>query len=150
MVVATVPKAQVFSLKTELLSAGKSETLLAQGDQLDVRIKVYSEGGENVLHAHMDHAHAFVVLDGQATFHDRDGNATVLNKYEGILLPLGTQYRFENSGDTNLVLLRAGAGKNGAERTRAVGKVGPAAPQLTLDNNKRIGGIPIPGEFFGA
>lgn len=149
MAVETTPKAQPFGLKTELLSAGKSEALLAQADGLDVRIKVYSEGGENVLHAHMDHAHFFVVLDGQATFHDKDGTATVLNKYQGIMMPVGAYYRFENSGYANLVLLRAGAGKTGAERARAVGKEGPAQRPLTPEESKR-GGVPIPGKFFGA
>ncbi len=149
MAVETTPKAQAFGLKTELLSAGKSEALLAQADGLDVRVKVYSEGGENVLHAHMDHAHFFVVLDGQATFHDRDGTATVLSKYQGIMMPIGAYYRFENSGDANLVLLRAGAGKTGAERARAVGKEGLPPRPLTPEDNKR-GGVPIPGKFFGA
>jgi mannose-6-phosphate isomerase-like protein (cupin superfamily) len=150
MAVETTQKAQPFSLRTPLLAQGKSETLLAEADALDVRIKVYAEGGENNVHAHMDHAHAFVVLDGQATFHDKDGNATVLNKYEGILLPIGTAYRFYNSGDEPLVLLRTAGGKTGAERTRATGKTGPAAPPLTLDQPTRSGGVPIPGKFFGA
>lgn len=150
MVIETTPKAQEFNLKMELLSEGKSEALLAGSKALEVRIKVYAAGGENTLHAHMDHDHAFVVLDGQATFHDRDGNATVLNRYEGIMLPRGTYYRFHNSGDDNLVILRAAGGeKPEGGYGRAVGKVGPPARRLTAEDNRRIG-VPIPGKFFGA
>ncbi len=70
----TAPVAQPFSLRIERLSAGKSEALLGQADELEMRIKVYAEGGENELHAHLDHDHSFVVLDGEATFYDADGN----------------------------------------------------------------------------
>src|SRR6266508_2033974 len=123
MAVETTPKAQAFSLKMELLSDGKSEALLAGAEALEVRIKVYAAGGENQLHAHMDHDHTFVILQGQATFHDKGGNATVVNRNEGIMLPRGTYYRFYNSGDDNLVLLRAAGGvKVEGGYARAVGK----------------------------
>ena len=124
--------------------------LLAQADELEMRMKVYAEGGENTLHAHLDHDHSFVVLDGQATFTDSDGNETVLGKYEGIMLPRGTHYCFGNTGEGNLVILRAGGGhkpKEGWER--AIGKTGPATPRITPENRKRTG-VAIPGEFFGA
>ncbi len=62
------PKAQVFSLKTPLLSAGQTNTPVAGTDLLKVRVKVYAEGGENVLHAHFDEDHSFIILQGQATF----------------------------------------------------------------------------------
>ena len=67
--------------------------LFAQTDALKVRIKVYAEGGENGLHTHNDEDHAFVILQGQATFHNADGQDTVINKYEGIMLPRGAFYR---------------------------------------------------------
>jgi mannose-6-phosphate isomerase-like protein (cupin superfamily) len=145
----TAPVAASFSLRIERLSAGKAEALLAQADELEMRIKVYAEGGENVLHAHLDHDHSFVILDGQATFYDKDGNETVLNRYEGIMLPRGTSYRFCNSGTSNLVLLRAGGGhKPKAGWQRAAGKTGPATTPLTPANDRRHG-VAIPGEFFG-
>jgi mannose-6-phosphate isomerase-like protein (cupin superfamily) len=148
--VVTPTVAQPFSLKIERLSAGKSELLLAQADELELRMKVYAEGGENTLHAHLDHDHSFVVLDGQATFTDSDHNETVVGKYEGIMLPRGTHYCFCNSGEGNLVILRAGGGhkpQRGWER--AIGKTGPATPRITPEN-RRSSGVPVPGEFFGA
>lgn len=149
MTSTTAATAQPFSLKIERLSAGKAEALLAQADELEMRIKVYAEGGENTLHAHPDHDHAFVVLDGEATFYDGDGNEIVLGKYRGIMLPRGTHYRFSNSGEGNLVLLRAGGGFKPAEGwARASGKTGPATPRLTPEHSQRSG-VPIAGEFFG-
>lgn len=145
----TSPVAQPFSLRIERLSAGKSEALLGQADELEMRIKVYAEGGENELHAHLDHDHSFVVLDGEATFYDADGTATVITKHRGIMLPRGTYYRFCNSGEGNLVLLRAGGGrKPEAGYARAAGKTGPATPRLTPEHAKRTGDV-VPGEYFG-
>src|SRR5262245_46643447 len=145
----TAPVAQPFSLRIERLSAGKSEALLGQADELEMRIKVYADGGENQLHAHLDHDHSFVVLEGEATFYDADGTATVIGKHRGIMLPRGTYYRFCNSGDGNLVLLRAGGGhKPEAGYARAAGKTGPVTPRLTAEHAKRTG-VVVPGEYFG-
>ena len=58
---------------------------------------IYADGGENERHAHLDHDHSFIVLEGQATFYDYDDNPTVVNKYEGIMLPRGVAYWFLSS-----------------------------------------------------
>jgi len=139
------PKAQIFSLKTPLLSAGQTNTPVAGTDLLKVRVKVYAEGGENELHAHFDEDHSFVVLQGQATFHDDAGNTNEVNKYEGILLPKGAYYYFQSTGNENLVLLRVGAGRKSGDEFR----LGNEGRPLTAEENKRIPGVPIPGEFFG-
>ncbi len=139
------PKAQIFSLKTPLLSAGQTNTPVAGTDLLKLRVKVYAEGGENALHAHFDEDHSFVVLQGQATFHDDAGNTNVVKKYEGILLPKGSYYYFQSTGDENLVLLRVGAGRKSGDEFR----LGAEGRRLTADENKRIAGVPIAGEFFG-
>ena len=139
------PKAQIFSLKTPLLSAGQTNTPVAGTDLLKVRVKVYAEGGENELHAHFDEDHSFIVLQGQATFHDDAGNTNVVNKYEGILLPKGAYYYFQSTGNENLVLLRVGAGRKSGDEFR----LGNEGRRLTAEENKRIAGVPIAGEFFG-
>ena len=143
MVVEASPQAQAFSLRTPLLSAGRSMELLAATDRLKVRIKVYAEGGENGLHTHNDEDHAFVILQGQATFYDADEDATVLNPYEGIMLPRGAFYRFASTGDENLVLIRIGTGDLPAGQ-----RVGPHGRPLTREENGRVDGVPIPGRFF--
>ena len=139
------PKAQIFSLKTPLLSAGQTNTPVAGTDLLKVRVKVYAEGGENALHAHFDEDHSFVILQGQATFYDKEGNTNVVKKYEGILLPKGSYYYFQSTGNENLVLLRVGAGRKPGDEFR----LGTQGRRLTAEENKRIAGIPIAGEFFG-
>jgi len=145
MAVNAPPKAQVFSLKTPLLSEGRSNLQVAATDLLKLRMKVYAEGGENGLHKHNDEDHAFVVLQGQATFHDENDTPTVVNRYEGIMLPKGAYYYFQSSGDENLVLLRVGAGREAEGNFR----VGTNGVPLTREENKHIDGVPIPGKFFG-
>ena len=145
MVAQAPPKAQVFSLKTPPLSEGRTNQSLAETDLLKLRVKVYAEGGENGLHRHLDEDHSFVILQGQATFHDEAGNPTVVNKYEGIMLPRGAYYYFQSTGDENLVLLRVGAGRKPEGNFR----LGTNGRPLTREENKHIDGTPIPGKFFG-
>ncbi len=140
------PKAQIFSLKTPLLSAGRTNKTVAGTDLLKVRIKVYAEGGENGLHAHQDEDHSFIIMQGQATFHDESGNTTVVNKHEGIMLPRGAYYYFQSTGNENLVLVRVGAGR----KPEGGYRLGTHGRPLSDEENKNIPGVPIPGKFFGA
>src|SRR3954471_21557023 len=91
-------EASVFSLKTRLLSQGSHTTYLAQSQLLSVAMKAYASGGENKMHQHPEEDHAFVVLQGQATFHiGTDENIKVVNRNEGVMLPAGTCYWFLSS-----------------------------------------------------
>ena len=142
------PKGQVVTLRTPLISNGRTTNFIARGDLLSVAVKVYAEGGENALHAHTSNEHIHMVLDGQATFYDDDGIATVVNKYEGMYLPMGALYYFQSTGDTNLVMMscyaadpnHAGEGRMGAD-----GKPLEAYSEA----NKHVEGTPVPGKFFG-
>jgi mannose-6-phosphate isomerase-like protein (cupin superfamily) len=145
MVVDAAPRAQVFSMRVPLLSEGRSNLEVAATDLLKLRMKVYAEGGENGLHAHHDEDHAFVILQGQATFHDEKGNESVVNKNEGIMIPRGAFYYFTSTGDENLVLLRIGAGR----RAEGGFRLGPNGRALTQEENKHVDGVEIPGKFFG-
>ena len=145
MAVEARPKAQVFSMKTPLLSSGRTNTPVAGTDLLKLRVKVYAEGGENGLHTHNDEDHSFAVLQGQATFHDENDTPTVVNKHEGIMIPRGAFYYFQSTGDENLVLLRVGAGRE----PKGDFRVGTNGVPLTREENKHIDGVPIPGKFFG-
>jgi mannose-6-phosphate isomerase-like protein (cupin superfamily) len=142
------PKAEVFSLSgTPVLSQGRYDTVLARCDGFGARVKVYFEGGENATHTHMKEDHLFFVLAGQATFHlNRNADEVVVaNEYEGVFLPRGAYYRFQSSGEENLVMLRVGAwSAEDRERTGADG-----LPLLGRDpRNNHVDGIPIPGRFF--
>ncbi len=142
------PQAEVFSLKTPYLSAGRTTEFVARTDLMSVAIKVYSEGGENALHTHLHEDHAFIVLEGEATFYDRQGNETVVRKYQGISLPRGVFYWFKSTGDTNLVLLRVGANDTSWKGETRIDPEGKALPGHS-EANKHIEGVPIPGKFFG-
>ena len=149
MATKAAPKAEVFDLKAPYLSQGRYDRSLARSDQLWLRVKVYAEGGENALHTHTTQDHSFVVLEGQATFHDEKDNARIVNQYEGIMLPAGAFYRFQSSGDINLVMLRCAGFL--AERPGGDDRVkldGSPIPGGSADN-LNVEGIAIPGKFFG-
>jgi mannose-6-phosphate isomerase-like protein (cupin superfamily) len=126
----------VFNLRTELLKQGLTTDTRAKTDRLTVTIKAYANGGENLFHAHSAEDHAFVVLSGEATFHlETDENVKVLGQYEGIMLPKDKSYKFQSTGEGNLIMLRVGA--RYPELT-SVGKDKSFIPER----------IPIPGMFF--
>jgi mannose-6-phosphate isomerase-like protein (cupin superfamily) len=117
------PKASLFRLKIELLEKGSKTRLLARTDNLWMQIRCYSpHEGENAMHAHHYQDHSFVILQGTARFYGPLGEVWNLGRNEGIMLPSGAYYCFENGGDDPLVVMRI------ASITRDVG-----------DINKRLG-----------
>jgi mannose-6-phosphate isomerase-like protein (cupin superfamily) len=84
-----------------------SQTEYRPADANQIKIRVYApHEGENAMHAHHNQEHSFVVLQGSARFFGPRGEAWELGHNEGIMLPEGTYYSFENSGDDPLVVLR--------------------------------------------
>ena len=57
--------------------------------------QVYASGGENALHAHHGEDHAFIVLQGKATFTFGDGRTQVVSLHQGVMIPKGVEYKFE-------------------------------------------------------
>jgi mannose-6-phosphate isomerase-like protein (cupin superfamily) len=137
---------QLFQLRTQLLSQGRSDYTLASTDLMSIRIKCYAQGGENVLHAHPGEDHAFIVLAGTARFSGQEGEIAMLTKNQGILLPKGCYYKFENCGDEPLVMLRVGAQKENLEINR-IGFDGKSLPGKSKEN-KHEDGIPIEGLYY--
>jgi len=148
----TDTNAQVFTLKAPLLSSGNQDTEVYTTDLMWMHVKVYAEGGENDLHCHPAEEHSFIVLDGEATFVDGDGVETQVRRNEGILLPKGALYRFINTGDTNLVMLRIGCGSNSRLPGKQDERRGPdGQPMRNNPSNVARGrtkAIPT-GAFFG-
>ena len=102
----------LFSIRNlPLLEQGTSYDPLATAENLWVNVKVYASGGENALHAHAGEDHAFIVLQGMATFTFADGRTSIVRQYEGVMIPKNVQYRFEADETENLVLLRVGGGQ---------------------------------------
>ncbi len=98
-----------FKLRAQLLKEGRSIQPLAETENLWTWIKVYATGGENTLHAHTKEDHMFIVLSGEGTFWGPNGEEKVLTRNDGLMLPAGTFYHFNSSGDEPLVLLRVGS-----------------------------------------
>ena len=72
-----------------------------------MKIRVYAPSeGENAMHAHHNQEHSFVVLQGLARFYGPRGEVWELGRNEGIMLPEGTYYCFENPGKDPLVVIR--------------------------------------------
>lgn len=51
---------QIYRVRTQLLSKGRSDYVLASTDLMTVRIKCYAQGGENVLHSHPGEDNTFI------------------------------------------------------------------------------------------
>jgi mannose-6-phosphate isomerase-like protein (cupin superfamily) len=140
---------QPYKLRAQLLSQGRTDTVLAQSDVMQLRLKVYASGGENGLHTHATEDHTFLVLQGRARFYDQSDETTDVGRLEGIFIPAGAYYRFEAISTEELVLFRVGA------RTKAHGQ-GPSRLNIKGQSmeghspeNKRVETIYKEGQFFG-
>lgn len=138
-----------YKLRAQLLSQGRTDTVLAQSDVMQLRLKVYASGGENGLHTHAKEDHTFLVLQGRARFYDQEDETTEVGPLEGIFIPAGAFYRFEAISSEELVLFRVGArttaDKRGPDRLNVKGQAmaGDSA------ENKRVETIYKEGQFFG-
>ena len=103
--------AVLFSMRNlPLLEQGTTYDPLATAENLWLNIKVYASGGENALHAHGGEDHAFVILQGKATFTFGDGRTSIVGQHEGVMIPKNVAYKFEADEAENLVMLRVGGG----------------------------------------
>jgi mannose-6-phosphate isomerase-like protein (cupin superfamily) len=138
-------EAQVFELKTPYLKEGRSTNVLAKTDLMTVMIKYYNEGGENTLHSHPTEDHVFVVLDGEATFYDKEDKTTLVKKGQGILIPKGWYYKFQNSGGKPLIILRFGASRE--PKIERIGIKGTDLQSRSAEN-EHVEAIPIDGSYW--
>lgn len=143
--------AALFSMRNlPLLEQGTTYDPLATAENLWVNIKVYASGGENALHSHAGEDHAFIVLQGMATFTFGDGSKSLVRQHEGVMIPKNVKYRFEADEAENLVLLRVGGG---ARTTKGLDDLTPhGAPrdinQMTTfaDGTQKVGNSVQNGE----
>lgn len=153
MSTATAVQLTPYSMKVPLLTGGRTTDVLVRTPSATVMAKVYSEGGENALHAHVNEDHTFFVLDGQATFYDVDETPVVVEKYEGMMIPAGAYYRFEATGNTNLVMIRFGAKADAPEGVEPDGvhwRLGPDGDPLEATDPRNKSEPPVySGKTFG-
>ena len=137
---------QIFQVRTQLLSKGRSDYMLAQTEGMSIRIKCYAQGGENVLHTHPGQDHTFIVLAGKARFYGIEGEVTELTRNQGILIPEGFYHYFSSCGDEALVMLRIAAEKRPV-RVRRIGIDGKPFVGKSSENNYEKK-VPIEGLFY--
>jgi mannose-6-phosphate isomerase-like protein (cupin superfamily) len=105
--------------KPETLKGGKAIVQLAESDIIRGRVQIVREGGENNLHSHKGMDGFWLVLRGRVKFYGPGDELIVeLSQHEGILLPRGTEYWFESSGEEDLELLQMAAFEKGVKVER--------------------------------
>ena len=137
---------QIFQLRTQLLSKGRSEYLLARTKTMSIRIKCYAQGGENAIHTHPGEDHTFIVLAGKAKFYGKNGEIAELNRNQGILIPEGLYHYFANCEEEPLVMLRINAKKRQVLAHR-IGLDGKPFLGQTKENNYEKP-VPIEGLYY--
>ncbi|HEX9262847.1 MAG TPA: cupin domain-containing protein [Candidatus Binatia bacterium] len=143
------PKAQGFSLKTPYMKQGRVTQLVAETPNLWIHTKINAEGGENEIHKHLDEDHAFIVLEGQMSVFDEKGNEIEVKQYQGVMIPKGAYYRYLNTGDGNLVVIRVGAGTRGQQQAGQETRLGADGKPLVSGTPENRNLPPIEaGEFF--
>jgi mannose-6-phosphate isomerase-like protein (cupin superfamily) len=144
------PKAQMFSLKTPYMQQGRVTQLVAETPNMWIHTKINAEGGENEIHKHLDEDHAFIVLEGQMSVFDEKGNELEIKQYQGVMIPKGAYYRYLNTGEGNLVVLRIGAGIKGQQQGGQEMRLGTNGKPLVsgTPENRNLPPIQMPGKFF--
>ena len=137
---------QIFQVRTQLLSKGRSDYTLARTKGMSIRIKCYASGGENALHTHPGQDHTFIVMAGKAKFYGVDGEVTELTKNQGILIPEGFYHYFSSCGDEPLVMLRISAEKRKGG-PRRIGIDGKPFKGQSKENNYQER-VPIEGLYY--
>lgn len=126
-----------FHLTAPLPSTGRTNQVLGSTEMLSVVLKTYAEGGENELHAHPNEDHIFLVLQGGARFEGPAGEVHEARRYDCVLLPAGSFYKFQAFDDEALVLLRVGAALSlGADVLQRVGMDGRPFDGYSAENNE--------------
>ena len=134
------PKTQKFSLRTPYMKQGRITQLVAETENMWIHTKINYEGGENEIHCHLDEDHSFIVLEGQMSVFDENGNEQKIEKYQGIMIPKGAYYRYLNTGAENLVVLRVGSGIKGQKQGGEEMRVRPDGKPLiaSSEENKTV------------
>ncbi len=145
------PKTQKFSLRTPYMKQGRTTQLVAETENMWIHTKINYEGGENEIHTHLDEDHSFIVLEGQMSVFDENGNEIKVEKHQGVMIPKGAYYRYLNTGKENLVVLRIGAGIKGqSKQGGAAMRVRPDGKPLLAESEENKTVPPIEDTRFFA
>jgi mannose-6-phosphate isomerase-like protein (cupin superfamily) len=148
------PSPETFNLRIQLLDEGSRSHILSDTGNLNIKIRCYAAGGgENAMHAHHNQDHSFIVLQGQARFYGPRGEVRDLGRNDGIMLPAGCYYCFENLGSEPLVVLRIESitkegVRTGGDRNVRLGMHGQQIEPHAPENNREKPIRPRPNAFY--
>jgi len=107
---SNLPTATVFKYQRPEFDAGKRNVKLGRTDRMIGIIQVLRRGGETNLHSHAHMDGLWMVLSGRVRFYGE--NNVLLGDFgarEGVLIPRGCPYWFENVEDEIAELLQVEA-----------------------------------------
>jgi len=144
------PETALFSLKTPYMKQGRVTQLVAETANMWIHTKINAEGGENEIHKHVNEDHAFIVLEGQMSVFDENGGEIEVKQYQGVMIPKGAYYRYLNTGEGNLVVIRVGAGIKGQQQGGQEMRLGADGKPLVSGSpeNRNKPPIEMVGKFF--
>ena len=96
----------VYDVESTQVVRGHSQAVARSG-MMTVLVHRWATGGEVELHTHPFQDAAWTVIQGHVTFYGEADNVMAkLGPHQGIFIPGGTYYWFENTGDEELVMTR--------------------------------------------
>lgn len=96
----------VYDVEATKVVRGHSQAV-ARSEMLTVLVHRWPSGGEIQLHTHPFQDAAWTVIQGRVKFYGESDNVMAeLTPHQGIFIPGGTYYWFENTGDEELVMTR--------------------------------------------
>jgi mannose-6-phosphate isomerase-like protein (cupin superfamily) len=86
---------------------GRRHFYLFKTERAVSEVQIFDRGVKNKLHFHGAEDGVWIVLGGKATFYgEGDKVMGELEPFQGLLIPAGTRYWFESTGDEPLQILR--------------------------------------------
>ena len=80
---------------------------------------------------------------------DENGSEIEVKQYQGVMIPKGAYYRYLNTGEGNLVVIRVGAGTRGQQQVGQETRLGANGKPLDSGTPENRNLPPIEsGEFF--
>ena len=125
----TTPRVSTYSMKVPLLTSGRTNQVLARTDTVEVRAKVQVARTPCTPTSTRTTRSSSSTARPPSTARTSRPSSSAATR---IMIPAGAFYRFQSTGDTNLVLLRFGADVEAPE--------GAVAPRIGPD------GLPLAGK----
>ena len=119
---AAEARIQTFSYeKPADTSKPKAFAPLCESDRLRLVVQVVKEGGDNNLHYHTKADGCWMVLKGRVRFYG-PGDKVIgeFGPHEGLLLPGGSRYWFEKTGEEDLEILQIFGFEEGSQNSKRI------------------------------